>query len=117
MRLQEMDRHVTYADQLADAGTGPVELVNVFTMAPEDVEEFLAVWTDDAEYMRSRPGFVRTRLHRGTGGSAVFVNVASWESAAALRDAFTSPEFQRALARYPRSVVASPHVTSEVCRL
>ncbi|CAG9241346.1 hypothetical protein BDI4_1040029 [Burkholderia diffusa] len=26
--------------------------------------DFLAVWNDDAEFMKRRPGFVSTRLHR-----------------------------------------------------
>ena len=114
MQFREMDDRVTYAEQLDDAGTRPIDLVNVFTIAPEDVEEFLAVWADDAAFMKQQPGFIRAQLHRGTAGSTVFVNVARWESPATLRAAFTSPEFQAAAARYPASAVASPHVCTTV---
>lgn len=117
MKLQEMDPVVTYADQLAAGGDDPVVLVNVFTVPPGEVDAFLAVRADDAAFMAGRPGFVDTRLHRGTAGSTSFVNVAHWASAAALRDAFTSPAFQASLARYPAGVVATPHVTTESVRL
>ena len=109
MKLREMDRHVTYAEQL-DGDEGPITLMNVFTMEPDDVDDFLRVWTDDATFMTRQPGFVRTQLHRGTHGSATFVNVATWESAAALRDAFTAPEFRQTSTHYPESVDACPHV-------
>lgn len=109
MKFREMDRHVTYAEQL-DGDDGPITLVNVFTMEPDDVDDFLRVWGDDAAFMKRQPGFIRAQLHRGTRGSATFVNVATWESAGALRAAFTAPEFRATAALYPESADASPHV-------
>jgi heme-degrading monooxygenase HmoA len=113
MRLREMDDQVTYMEQL-QAGDGPIVLVNVFNVAPEDAERLLEVWAEDAAFMKRQPGFVSTQLHRGTAGSSTFVNVAEWESAGALGRAFSSPEFQRRLEEYPNSVVASPHVFEKV---
>ena len=43
-----------------------------------------------------------------------FINVAEWESSAAMRNAMSSPEFQASLARYPESAVASPHIFTKV---
>ena len=109
MKLRETDRDVTYAEQLG-GGDAPITLINIFTMSSADVDAFLRAWTDDAAFMKRQPGFIRTQLHRGTQGSATFVNIATWESTAALRAAFTAPDFQRAMARYPESVEAAPHV-------
>src|SRR5690606_33342242 len=105
--------HVTYLRQLEE-DDGAVFLINQFSMAPEDVDRFLAVWRDDAAYMKQQPGFISTQLHRGIAGSATFVNVATWESARALGDAFRSPDFQRAVGRYPDSAVVTPHVFEKV---
>jgi heme-degrading monooxygenase HmoA len=113
MRFRELDEQVTFAQQLRQDG-GPVVLVNQFTVAPEDVERFLEVWAHDASFMRRRPGFISTQLHRGTAGSTTFMNVAVWESAAALGDAVRSTEFQNAIQRYPDSAVAAPHVFEKV---
>ena len=113
MQLREMDEHVTYARQLQEPH-GPVVLVNVFNVAPEDAQGLAEAWAEDAAFMRQQPGFISTQLHRGTAGSSTFVNVAEWESAGALGDAFRSPEFQQRLARYPDSAVASPHVFEKV---
>ncbi len=64
--------------------------------------------------MKQQPGFISTQLHRGIAGSTTFVNVAVWESAAALRAAFTSPEFQAHVAHYPDSAVTQPHLFQKV---
>ena len=113
MQLEEMDERTTYAQQLQQEG-GPVVLINVFKVAPEDAEQLLEAWADDAAFMKRQPGFVSAQLHRGTAGSGTFVNVAEWESAQALGRAFASPEFQRGIGRYPESAVATPHVFERV---
>jgi heme-degrading monooxygenase HmoA len=113
MQLREMDEQVTYMQQLQE-DAGPIVLVNVFNVAPEDAEQLLEAWADDAAFMKQQPGFVSTQLHRGTAGSSTFVNVAEWESASALGDAFRSPDFQRRASRYPEGVTASPHVFKKV---
>ena len=102
LRARDEDLHVA------------VVLMNEFNVAPEDVEQFLEVWADDAAFMKQQPGFISTQLHRGTAGSSTFVNVAVWESSRALGEAFGSPEFQERAARYPESAVAAPHVFERV---
>ncbi len=111
--LAEMDPRVPFVQQLQQE-TGPVVLINTFTVPPEDADRLLAVWTEDAAFMKQQPGFISTQLHRGIAGSTTFVNVAVWESAAALRAAFTSPEFQAHAAHYPDSAVAQPHLFQKV---
>ena len=113
MRLREIDDQVTYAQQLQH-DDGPVVLINQFTLAPGDAEQFPQLWADDAAFMKQQPGFVSAQLHRGTAGSTTFVNVAVWESARALGQALGSPEFQARVARYPDSTVAAPHVFTKV---
>jgi hypothetical protein len=44
----------------------------------------------------------------------VFLNYAVWESVAAFRAAFSQPEFQQALSKYPDSAVASPHLFRKI---
>ena len=71
-------------------------------------------WAEDAAFMKQQPGFISTQLHRGVAGSTTFVNVAVWESAAALAAAFSSPEFQEHAAHYPDSAVTQPHLFQKV---
>lgn len=113
MKLREMDEQITYMQQLQEDG-GAVVLINQFNVAPDDVERFLEVWAPDAAFMKRQPGFISTQLHRGTAGSTTFINVAVWESADALGEAFRSPEFQERAAGYPESTVAAPHVFEKV---
>jgi heme-degrading monooxygenase HmoA len=79
-----------------------------------DADSLLAAWAADAEVMKRQPGFVSTQLHRGIGGSGVFMNYAVWDSVAGFRAAFTNPEFQARLADYPESATASPHLVRKV---
>ena len=113
MKLREMDERTTYREQLQE-DEGEVVLINQFEVPPGDTERFLEVWADDAVFMTRQPGVISTPLHRGTAGSSTFMNVAVWESAAALGRAFRSPEFHARAARYPEGVVAAPHVFKKV---
>ena len=113
LRKIEMDDRVGLADQLAGE-VGPVILINTFRVAPEDVDQLLEAWAADAAYLRSKPGFISTQLHRGIAGSCVFLNHAVWGSVAAFRAAFGDPQFQATFARYPDSTVASPHLFQKV---
>jgi len=109
----EMDEQVTLFAQLEDQG-GPVLLINNFTVKPEEVKQFLQTWAADAHIMKRQPGFISTQLHRGIAGSCVFVNYAIWESTAHFKQAFTHPEFQAMLAKYPSNTKASPHLFRKV---
>jgi heme-degrading monooxygenase HmoA len=113
MPLREMDKHVTYRQQLQE-DDGQVVLINQFNVDPEDTRKFLDAWADDAAFMKQQPGFISTQLHQGTAGSTTFVNVAVWESAQALGRAFGSPEFQARLAHYPERTIGAPHVFKKV---
>jgi heme-degrading monooxygenase HmoA len=113
LQLAEMDDRVRLADQLAEE-VGPVILINTFRVAPQAAEALLAAWAADAAYLKQQPGFIATQLHRGIGGSGVFLNHAVWESVAAFSNAFGDPQFQATFARYPDSTVASPHLFQKV---
>lgn len=109
----EMDRAVTLGDQLRSE-EGPVTLINTFVVAPADADRLLAAWAADAALMKAQPGFISTQLHRGIGGSGVFLNYAVWQSAGHFRAAFTSPEFRARLADYPEGATVSPHLFRKV---
>ena len=109
----EMDRHVKLFDQLAQEA-GPVILVNTFQVEPEDADALLEAWAADAAYLKAKPGFITTQLHRGVAGSSTFLNVAVWESVESFRNAFGDAKFQETFARYPDSTVASPHLFQKV---
>ncbi|WP_027542180.1 antibiotic biosynthesis monooxygenase [Bradyrhizobium sp. WSM2254] len=94
--------------------TGPVVLVNVFTLDAQDEQSFLKTWQDDAAFMKRQPGFISTQLHRAIGDSPTYLNYAIWESNAHFRAAFTHPEFRAKIAVYPASAVASPHLFQKV---
>ena len=109
LRRVEMDEHVTLFEQLGKE-VGPVILVNTFHVAPEYADELVEAWAADAAYLKAKPGFISTQLHRGVGGSSTFLNLAVWESVEAFRTAFGDPKFQETFVRYPDTTVASPHL-------
>ncbi len=111
--FEEMDPHTTYRDQLG-AETGPIVLANTLTVSPDGLDELVAVWKADAEFMKAQPGFISTQLHRGSAGSGTLLNIAVWESTRHLRDAFMSDEFQRRIGQYPDGAVVSPHVFQRI---
>jgi heme-degrading monooxygenase HmoA len=113
LQRTEMDDRERLADQLSEQ-VGPVILINTFQVAPEDVDALLEAWAADAGHLKRQPGFISAQLHRGIGGSTVFLNHAVWESVEAFRNAVGDPRFQATFARYPDSTVASPHLFQRV---
>lgn len=112
-RMIQMDEQAPFHKQL-EQDTGPIVLINKLTVAPGDVQALLDAWAEDAAWMKQQPGYISTQLHRGLAGSTTFINIAVWESARALGQAFGSPEFQARIARYPDSTTTSPHVFEKV---
>src|ERR1700747_3337781 len=94
--------------------TGPVVLVNPFTLGKQDEETFLKVWQDDAAFMKRQAGFISAQLHRAIGESPTYLNYAVWETTACFRAAFADPRFRAKLSTYPASAVASPHLFQKV---
>jgi heme-degrading monooxygenase HmoA len=113
LHLRPLDPVVPIEKQLGET-LAPVVLINVCTVEAQDVDALLDAWTQDANWMKRQPGYISTQLHRGIGGSCVFLNYALWESVAHFRQAFTHPEFMSALAAYPSSAVAAPHLFAKV---
>jgi len=112
-QLTEMDEKVTLVSQMESNG-GPVILINTFKVDPAEVEQLLHAWAVDAAFMKRQPGFISTQLHRGIGGSCVFINYAVWESVEAFKRAFFHPEFQETIQKYPPSAVGLPHLFQKV---
>ncbi len=73
-----------------------VVLINPFEV-PAHVpdEQFLAGWERAADVLRSRPGFIGSRLHRSLSADARFrfVNIAEWESPQHFQAAVTDSAF------------------------
>ncbi len=112
-KLVEMDEKVTLFEQMEE-NVSPVILINSFKVKPEDVDQLLTAWAEDAAWMKQQPGYISTQLHRGIGGSCVFINYAVWESVKDFKLAFSNPEFQSKLGHYPAEAVASPHLFQKV---
>jgi heme-degrading monooxygenase HmoA len=113
LSIRPLDERVPIQQQLGEAAN-PVILVNIFTVIPADVDQFLAAWESDANWMKKQPGYISAQLHRGIAGSCLFLNYAVWESVEHFRRAFTNPEFQNALGAYPSTASASPHLFEKI---
>src|SRR5215813_10712787 len=113
VRLIEMDDLVTLQQQMGE-DAGPVILINEFKVKSEETNQLLDAWARDAAFMKQQAGFISAQLHRGIGGSCVFINYAVWQSVADFRRAFSQPEFRKSLESYPPSTVASPHLFQKI---
>jgi quinol monooxygenase YgiN len=72
IKFVEMDERVTLSEQ-TEQSVGPVILINKFNVKPEESEKFIKAWADDASFFKRQPGFISTQLHRGIGGSSIFL--------------------------------------------
>src|SRR5262245_36826895 len=113
-KLVETDEQVTFSKQMEEDISGPVILINKFDVDPEDVDKFTKVWAKDADYFKRQPGFISGQLHRGIGGSGVFINYAVWESSASFRKALHNIDLKALVSDYPSTTVISPHLFKKV---
>lgn len=112
--LKEIDEYVTHDQQVEEQSEGPVVLVNIFHVKPEEGDELIATWGNIIRQFKSSPGFISAQFHRGTAGSGTFLNYAVWESVAHYRAAYTDPAFRSRLPGYPDGAVATPHLFEKV---
>ena len=108
--MKELNDKVSLAEQMQSREDGPIVLINVFTVDLAEEEALTQAWKHDADFMKQQPGYISTQLHKGISGSSTFVNYAVWENVESFRNAFTHPEFQSRIKKYPSSAVASPHL-------
>lgn len=113
LELRPMDPAFPISRQLG-LETGPVVLVNLFTLDKADEVAMLQVWTEDAQIMQRQDGFISTQLHRAIGEGCAYLNYAIWESTAAFQAAFANPDFRAKFTDYPSSVVTSPHLFEKI---
>lgn len=109
LRLRTLDESFPIQAQLG-VDQSPVVLVNLFEVDEADEGALLAAWEADANWMKQQPGYISTQLHRAIGASRMYLNYAVWESTAHFRAAFSNPAFHAALAHYPSSAIAAPHL-------
>jgi heme-degrading monooxygenase HmoA len=82
---------------------GAVLLINLLEVPPPDDEDFLSSWEQARQFMRGRPGYLGTRLHRSLAPDAYFrfVNIAAWPSEQAFQEAINDPAFLEVSAEIP----------------
>ena len=111
--LKDYDPSFTFFQQLDQIGGGPITLIDTIVVPEGGMQAVLDAWQKDSFVMRAKPGFISAQLYRGVGDSKVVTNVAVWESAADLKNAFMSREFQELLPLYPDGSVAYPVLTHQ----
>jgi heme-degrading monooxygenase HmoA len=113
IEIKNIDPSQPFITQLQEADSGPVTVINTFVFPEGEFEAVVEAWRKDSMVMTASPGFISAQLYRGIG-SNVLTNVAVWESAAQLRAAFQSKEFQELLTLYPDGTVAYPHLERKI---
>jgi quinol monooxygenase YgiN len=108
-KLVEMDEQVSFMKQMDD-NAGPIILINKFNVNPEEVDKFLEAFAATDKVLKKKPGYISAQLHRGIGGSCVFLNYEVWESADGFKQAISSSEFLSSVAHLPPSTIMSPHL-------
>lgn len=110
----ELDPRTPLFSQFADTLDEPILLVNLFNVDHKDQQEFKSSWATDASFFTKQPGCLTAQLHQGIQGSALFLNYAIFENAAAFAATTKQPEFAPLRKIYPDSAIAHPHLFRRV---
>ena len=112
--IGELDKHVTHDQQTEDDTDGPVVLVNVFHVKPDEGADLIALWGDIIRQFKNQPGYISAQFHQGIAGSGTLLNYSVWESTAHYRAVYNDPAFRSKLPGYPDGAVATPHLFRKV---
>ena len=113
VQFRELDDRVPFAQQLGESG-GPIVFMNIFHVAPEDVDAFMEARTADGEFMKQQPGLNPRNFIAGSPAARPSSTSPSGTRSKRSAPPRAAPEFQASLARYPDSAVASPHIFNKV---
>jgi quinol monooxygenase YgiN len=114
-----MDNGVKFKEQTEEKGIdGNVVLINKFIVEPDNAEQFLKDWTEDAKGFQQEQGFISAHMHQGIGKSSIFLNYAVWESLEHYHNAINkrlfSSEVLSPLMKYDDTLIMSPHLFKKV---
>lgn len=113
VKFKPLDPEFPIEQQLG-VDSGPVVLVNLFTVDAADQDALVEAWKADALWMKKQPGYISTQMHKAVGESGLYLNYAVWDTVADFRAAFSNPEFEKALSHYPSSAIAAPHLFEKI---
>jgi heme-degrading monooxygenase HmoA len=113
IELKDIDPTRPFLSQLEEVDSGPVTVINTFVYPEGAFEAVVEAWRKDSVVMMASPGWISTQLYHGVGGH-VLTNVSAWESAARLKAAFQSTEFQEILPLYPDGTVCYPQLERKI---
>jgi heme-degrading monooxygenase HmoA len=94
-------------------------LINCFEVPPDQEDDFLTLWRQADELLRSRGGYRSTRLHKALSPQARFryINVAELDAVDTWQSIVSSPEFG-AIATQMRAFHPSPGLyAAEISRI
>jgi len=114
IQMNDLDSDVPFLEQLKTQEPGPVTIINTFVYAEGSKDDVIAVWKKDSDVMKAAKGFISAQLYSAEEGARVLTNVAVWESAEDLLNAFLSPSFQALLPTYPDGTVSHPTLMRKV---
>ncbi|MFF4606917.1 antibiotic biosynthesis monooxygenase family protein [Streptomyces sp. NPDC001339] len=104
---------MTMDSRPVNAPESSVTFINIFDIAADQVDAFVTQWEQRAALMKTKPGFLDSRLHRACSSQTRFqlVNVSHWESQEAWEAATADTEFQERT-RAAREDVQTPITSS-----
>ena len=116
----ELDPGQSFADQVSSTA-GPCTLLDILVVPHGTQDTAVEQWRLHSQYMKTCPGFISAQLHRTPSDDGrVLVNLAVWESAAALLAAVTDPEFAKIAGDYPDGTMCTrqlvrPEAVAGIC--
>ncbi len=113
VRIKEMDMNVPFFSQLSQT-LKPVTVIIQFNVPALNEEQFLKAWQSHGLCMKKFDGYLGEQLHKGVGGSVVYIHYSTWESVGQFAAAFGSQESQACVGAYPDEVTLAGQLLEKI---
>lgn len=90
---------------------GPITFINVFDIAEDEIDTFIARWKERTRFMISANGFLSAELNRATDPETRFrlINITHWASRAHFEAAIHAPAYRAELEQYQETANWTAH--------
>lgn len=90
---------------------GHLTFINVFDIAEEEIDTFIAKWEDRSRHTTTAEGFISAELYRAIDSGTRFrvINVSKWRSLEHFEQATHAPQFRAELDAYEATSTWTPY--------
>lgn len=116
IEVRDLDPLAPFLEQLIEPA-GPITVQHIVHVPPGKMDEAIATWKTNIEWVKKQRGLTSVKLSRGIGNSNILISLATWQNTHRVLSALQDEAFQKVINEYPAGTVVYSHVLQHVAEV